>query len=232
VSGHTVPESGELLFHCLKKLGLVRLAERLVVGEGLQQLQELYSGVLALPMMANNCQLSEEPRLSQGIVVTHRPLLQRVDMAPLRIGGQEALVERLGRLVEVRVLGAVEVPDQGNRALGAIWCAPAGNSSRACDCSPSSGWSGGMLEALIGLGALATAQGRPLLAAQLWGATEGLSRQPGLDLWPPDQLAYAEALVHARAASASDAFTAAWQAGRGLSWEAARALAEAVDKPT
>jgi predicted ATPase/DNA-binding SARP family transcriptional activator len=89
----------------------------------------------------------------------------------------------------------------------------------------------GMLEALIAFGALATAQGRPLLAARLWGAAEGLGGQPGLDLWPPDQLAYAEALMHARAASASDAFTAAWQHGRGLSWEAARALTEAVASP-
>jgi predicted ATPase/DNA-binding SARP family transcriptional activator len=86
----------------------------------------------------------------------------------------------------------------------------------------------GMLEALIALGALAAAQGRPLLAARLWGAAEGLGGQPGLDLWPPDQLAYAEALMHARAASVSEAFTAAWQAGRALGWEAARALAEAV----
>jgi hypothetical protein len=89
----------------------------------------------------------------------------------------------------------------------------------------------GILEALIALGALATAQGRPLLAAQLWGAAEGLSRQPGLDLWPPDQLTYAEALVQARADSASDAFLAAWQAGRGLDWEAACALAESVANP-
>lgn len=89
----------------------------------------------------------------------------------------------------------------------------------------------GMLEALIALGALATALGRPLLAARLWGAAEGLSGQPGLDLWPPDQLAYAEALVQARAASASDAFIAAWQAGRGLSWEAALALTETVVSP-
>jgi predicted ATPase/DNA-binding SARP family transcriptional activator len=89
----------------------------------------------------------------------------------------------------------------------------------------------GMLEALIALGALATRQGRPLLAARLWGATEGLGGQPGLDLWPPDQLAYAEALVHARAASASDAFTAAWQAGRSLSWEAALTLVETVASP-
>jgi predicted ATPase/DNA-binding SARP family transcriptional activator len=86
----------------------------------------------------------------------------------------------------------------------------------------------GMLEALIALGTLATAQGRTLLAAQLWGAVESLSEQPGLDLWPPDQLAYAEALLQARTASSSDAFTMAWQAGRGLTWDAARALGEAV----
>jgi predicted ATPase/DNA-binding SARP family transcriptional activator len=86
----------------------------------------------------------------------------------------------------------------------------------------------GMLEGLIAIGALATAQGRPLLAAQLWGAAEGLSRQPGLDLWPPDQLAYAEALARARAASASAAFAEAWRTGRGLSRDAACALAESV----
>ncbi len=86
----------------------------------------------------------------------------------------------------------------------------------------------GMLEGLIALGALATVQGRPLLAAQLWGATEGLSRQPGLDQWPPDQLAYAEALARARAASASAAFAEAWQAGRGFSWDTACALAATV----
>ncbi|NTU85798.1 MAG: hypothetical protein HGA45_41790, partial [Chloroflexales bacterium] len=86
----------------------------------------------------------------------------------------------------------------------------------------------GMLEGLVAFGALATAQGRPLLAAQLWGAAEALGGQPGLGLWPPDQLAYAEALARARAASASGAFQAAWQAGRGLGWAEAQALAEQV----
>jgi len=86
----------------------------------------------------------------------------------------------------------------------------------------------GMLEGMIAFGALAAAQGNPLLAARLWGAAEGLSGQPGLDLWPPDQLAYAEALARARAASVSEAFAAAWQAGRGLDWEAAYALSETV----
>jgi predicted ATPase/transcriptional regulator with XRE-family HTH domain len=86
----------------------------------------------------------------------------------------------------------------------------------------------GVLEGLVALGALAAARSRPLLAAQLWGAAEALGGTPGLDLWPPDQLVYAEGLLLARAASSPNAFAAAWQAGRDLGWAEARALAEQV----
>jgi predicted ATPase/DNA-binding SARP family transcriptional activator len=84
----------------------------------------------------------------------------------------------------------------------------------------------GMLEGLIACGSLAAARDMPLLAAQLWGAAEHLAGQPGLDLWPPDQLAYAAALAQAHATSSSEAFAAARQQGRSLTWAAARALAE------
>jgi tetratricopeptide (TPR) repeat protein len=90
----------------------------------------------------------------------------------------------------------------------------------------------GVLEALIALGSLAAACGRPLLAAQLWGAAEVLAGQPGLDLRPPDQLAYAEALAQARVASASDAFAKAWQQGRGLGWAETLALVVQVLRPS
>ena len=46
----------------------------------------------------------QRPRLAQGIVVAHRPLLQRVDALALHVGGEQALVERPGRLVEVGLL--------------------------------------------------------------------------------------------------------------------------------
>jgi predicted ATPase/transcriptional regulator with XRE-family HTH domain len=86
----------------------------------------------------------------------------------------------------------------------------------------------GVLEGLIALGSLAAARSRPLLAAQLWSAAEALGGTPGLDLWPADQLAYAESLLLARVASDPDAFAAAWQAGRNLGWAEAQALAEQV----
>jgi tetratricopeptide (TPR) repeat protein len=86
----------------------------------------------------------------------------------------------------------------------------------------------GILEALIALGNLATAQSRPLQAAQLWGAASALGPGGGIDLWPPDQLAYAEALARARAASTTEAFEAAWQAGRNLSLEQVCALAKEI----
>jgi hypothetical protein len=90
----------------------------------------------------------------------------------------------------------------------------------------------GVMEGLVGLAAVATAQRRPLDAARLWGAAAELAAAERWELWPPDQLAYAGAVSQARAQSESRAFEAAWQEGRVLSLAAARALAaEVVAQP-
>jgi predicted ATPase/DNA-binding SARP family transcriptional activator len=86
----------------------------------------------------------------------------------------------------------------------------------------------GVMESLIGLAAVATAHGRPLEAAQLWGAAAELAATEGWELWPPDQLAYAQAVAQARRASDPAAFDVAWQQGRGLTITAACALANDV----
>jgi predicted ATPase/DNA-binding SARP family transcriptional activator len=90
----------------------------------------------------------------------------------------------------------------------------------------------GVMECLVGLAAVATAGGRPLEAAQLWGAAAELGAAERWDLWPPDQLAYAQAVARARQLSEPAPFERAWQQGRALSLAAARAagheLAEAM----
>ena len=53
VAGHDVPEPGQFCRHPLEKLGLCRFRECLVIGEGLQQLQELWPRVLPLPGVPN-----------------------------------------------------------------------------------------------------------------------------------------------------------------------------------
>jgi predicted ATPase/DNA-binding SARP family transcriptional activator len=80
----------------------------------------------------------------------------------------------------------------------------------------------GIAESLVGLACVATMREQPLWAARMWGAAEQICIAQGWDLWPPDQIEYARYLARARAASDGAAFSAAWQAGRGL------ALADAV----
>ncbi|NTU79251.1 MAG: AAA family ATPase [Chloroflexales bacterium] len=91
----------------------------------------------------------------------------------------------------------------------------------------------GVMEGLVGLAAVATAQGCPLDAARLWGAAAELAAAEHWELWPPDQLAYAGAVSQAQVQSEPRAFEAAWQEGRARSLEAARALAaEVVEQAT
>jgi len=58
-------------------------------------------------------------------------------------------------------------------------------------------------------------------AARLWGAAEALREQIGTPMWPVDRPDYEAAVAAARAALDNEAFDAAWQAGRALSWEQA-----------
>jgi predicted ATPase len=88
----------------------------------------------------------------------------------------------------------------------------------------------GVMEALVGLGAVATALGATLDAARLWGAAAALGAAEQWELWPPDQLTYARAVAQARATTETPAFEAAWQAGRALSPAEVSALAQDVER--
>jgi len=87
----------------------------------------------------------------------------------------------------------------------------------------------GVIEAIDGLAAVAAACGAPLEAARLWGATEALREMHDASRWRADQIEFDRFLAHARAASASDTFLAAWAAGRELPIEQAIAAARAAD---
>jgi predicted ATPase/DNA-binding SARP family transcriptional activator len=74
----------------------------------------------------------------------------------------------------------------------------------------------GVAEALAGLAAVATVDGRPIEAARLWGAAETLREAGGgWGLWPPDRREHDHYVSRARTATNGTAFSSAWREGRG-----------------
>lgn len=80
-----------------------------------------------------------------------------------------------------------------------------------------------------GLAAVATAQGRPMRAARLWGAAEALREATDERRWHVFERTYERALVAARAQLSPTDWTAGWHAGRALT--AQQAVAEALEDP-
>jgi hypothetical protein len=72
---------------------------------------------------------------------------------------------------------------------------------------------------------VAGARGAPERAARLLGAVQALRDAIGAPVPPEYRAAYERTAAAARAALGEEAFTAAWAAGRTLSWEQAVAYA-------
>jgi hypothetical protein len=68
----------------------------------------------------------------------------------------------------------------------------------------------------------------PLRAARLWGAAAALREQIGAPMWPIDRPEYERRVAACHTALGDEAFEAAWQAGRALSWEQAADAALAL----
>jgi hypothetical protein len=58
-------------------------------------------------------------------------------------------------------------------------------------------------------------------AAHLYGAAEALRAQIGAPMWPVDRPEYERRIAEARTQVGSEAWEAAWAAGRTLTWEQA-----------
>lgn len=82
--------------------------------------------------------------------------------------------------------------------------------------------------ALTATASVFAAQGHGVRAARLWGAIEALRETLGFPLRPRQQAEHEKAVSQARDASDGVQFTAAWAAGRVLTWEQAvnRALSD------
>jgi predicted ATPase/transcriptional regulator with XRE-family HTH domain len=81
---------------------------------------------------------------------------------------------------------------------------------------------------LEGLAAVAGARAQAARAARLFGAAKGLLDGIGVPVWTfykPDQSLYDRTLAHIREQLGETAFTAAWAAGRALSFQQVMALA-------
>jgi len=87
----------------------------------------------------------------------------------------------------------------------------------------------GIADCLEGLAGVARAEGQLRRSARLFGAAQALRDAIGSLAPPKDRLEQQEQLAALREALGMAAFTAAWEAGRGLEWDqaVANALAEA-----
>jgi tetratricopeptide (TPR) repeat protein len=82
----------------------------------------------------------------------------------------------------------------------------------------------GVAECLIGLGAVAAARGEADLAARILAAGLAALKALGSAIWPTNQADFDLALARCRERMAPETLAAAWDAGRGLSPDAAWAL--------
>jgi predicted ATPase/transcriptional regulator with XRE-family HTH domain len=73
------------------------------------------------------------------------------------------------------------------------------------------------------LAAIVAAETQTYHAAQLWGSATWLREQYGIPMWPIDRPLYEQRVAVARAPSNTAEWDTAWEAGRGLSLEQARA---------
>jgi len=80
--------------------------------------------------------------------------------------------------------------------------------------------------ALEALAVCSSALGDQARAACLWGAAAIQRERLQCSMWPVDRPAYERDIAACRAALGDEAFDAAWQAGRALTWE--QAVAEAL----
>ncbi|MBV9133623.1 MAG: tetratricopeptide repeat protein, partial [Chloroflexi bacterium] len=79
----------------------------------------------------------------------------------------------------------------------------------------------GMSECLLGLGAVAAAEGRAADAARLFGAGEAALETLGAELWPSNRADYARGVALARLALDAVAFEDAWREGRRVALDEA-----------
>ena len=77
----------------------------------------------------------------------------------------------------------------------------------------------GMVECLLGLAAVAAAEGRANEAARLFGVGEAALDMLGAELWPSNRADYARSLALTRASLDASAFELAWQDGRRTALE-------------
>jgi predicted ATPase/DNA-binding SARP family transcriptional activator len=83
----------------------------------------------------------------------------------------------------------------------------------------------GVAESLRALATVMLAQSQPQQAVCLWGAADVLRASLGIPLYAADQQKYDRQVVQARSALSEDAFVAAREEGRTLTWEQAIAYA-------
>jgi hypothetical protein len=74
---------------------------------------------------------------------------------------------------------------------------------------------------LDGFADLAVSQGQPERAVQLWVAAEALREALGAHLPPLEREKYIHSQDAVRKSLSDEAFAAAWEAGRAMTWEQA-----------
>jgi predicted ATPase/DNA-binding CsgD family transcriptional regulator len=84
---------------------------------------------------------------------------------------------------------------------------------------------------LEGLAGVVAAQGEPLWAARLWGATEKLRESMGVPIPASSRTGYEHSVSAARTQLDEEAFASAWAQGRGISPEQAIAVREVEPAP-
>ncbi len=130
----------------------------------------------------------------------------------------EAMGGHEGRLILTHHLARVDLME-GKLA------AAADGFLRTLEVSEQSNYPQMLARSIAGLGGVAARMGNPRLGAQLLGAADGMIAQLAPFLYPSDAQEYAKFAGEARVALGDAAFDAAWQQGRALNKDEAKAIA-------
>ena len=89
----------------------------------------------------------------------------------------------------------------------------------------------GVIACLNGLAGVATAQGEPVRAAQLWGAADALRSAVGVHISPVEQANYERSVTAARVRLGEKAFASAWAEGHTMTPEQVFITLERITMP-
>jgi len=162
--------------------------------------------------------LSGQLTLSQGDATTARTLAEKGLVLSREIGYRWGIAESLSLLAKA---AAVEGDYAAARAL----------SEKSLVISREVGDNVLIASSLEGLAGVATAQEKPMWAAQLWGAAEFLRETIDAPLPPIEQASYEQSITTARTQLGEKAFATAWAKGRTMTPEQALAVQEPAPVP-